>query len=112
MAAATVSQLNRQIVRSIEVIMSKVFVEIKDATVINEQRGDYTFSHQMAKLKKSDGDVVTFQVPLPRGHAGYPAGVYELGPESFEVDQYKRLKLSQYGVTLLPYTPPAGRASA
>lgn len=76
-------------------------VTIKDATVNRRKIRDFEVSAQTAILEEANGDRITVELSLPRGHAGYPPGSYTIGLASFFKNKYNALELVS-GIALVP----------
>lgn len=84
-------------------------VVIKDPSVEERRVGDNKFLSQVGFLRTSEDESLKIEISLPRGHAGYAAGVYQLAGQSFDRDQYGRPSFGKRGLYLVPVSA-AGQA--
>ena len=86
--------------------MSRVIV--KDSNVherpINTKNGQKIMRSQRAALDQGDGYELPFRVELGIA-AAYPVGVYDIHPETFQLNQYGDLALGR--MKLIPLKSPA-----
>ena len=72
-------------------------VHTKSGKIKNGDRAgqDYSIRTQEAWMFNGHTYPERFTLILPDSHAGYPPGLYELAPESFEVGEFGRPQLSR-----------------
>jgi hypothetical protein len=78
-------------------------VVIRDATVHKRQFGNREFKNQVGFMETGTGESLRIEVSLPDAMTeGYPPGVYQIGGESFDKDQYGRPAFGKRGLYLVP----------
>lgn len=68
---------------------------IKTRSGVSKTGKSYTLQEQRAYAYLGGAYPVEFVINIPQGQPAYPAGVYELSPNSLQVGQFGRLEVAR-----------------